>query len=268
MTPQTLKFALALFVFSQPGWALELEGALTQGGMVVGGINPSASAEFRGRPVRVSSKGIFVIGFGRDAPARSLLMLRGKNGRTAYKTLKIKQRGYDIQRIDGLPPGKVDPAQKHLARIRKESALVKRARRRDSPRNDFMHGFVWPVAGRISGVYGSQRILNGKPRRPHYGVDIAAPTGTPVIAPADGEVSLVHSDMFFSGKTLIIDHGHGISSSFLHLHKILVKSGQAVKKGDVVAQVGATGRVTGAHLDWRMNWFEIRLDPALAAPPR
>jgi murein DD-endopeptidase MepM/ murein hydrolase activator NlpD len=127
--------------------------------------------------------------------------------------------------------------------------------------------FIWPVTGRISGVYGSQRILNGKPKRPHYGVDIAAPTGTPVKAPADGVVSLVHNDMFYSGGTLIVDHGHGLSTTYMHLHKILVKKGQRVKQGDVIAQVGATGRVTGPHLHWGMNWFDTRLDPSLLVPP-
>jgi murein DD-endopeptidase MepM/ murein hydrolase activator NlpD len=116
-------------------------------------------------------------------------------------------------------------------------------------------------------VYGSQRILNGEPRRPHFGIDIATPTGTPVKAPADGVVTMVHPDMFFSGGTLILDHGHRLSSSFLHLSKIVVKEGDEVRQGDIIAEVGATGRVTGAHLDWRMNWGKERVDPSLLVPP-
>ena len=131
----------------------------------------------------------------------------------------------------------------------------------------FLAGFIWPLQGPITGVYGSQRILNGEPRRPHFGVDVAAPTGTPVVAPADAIVTLVHPDMYFSGGTLIMDHGHGLSSTFIHLHKVLVEEGQVVKQGDVVAEVGATGRVTGPHLDWRMNLFTVRIDPELLVPP-
>ncbi len=177
--------------------------------------------------------------------------------------MKIAKRDYRIQRIDGLPPRKVTPKAEDLKRIRQETALVKAARRRDDPRTDFMRGFIWPAKGRVSGVYGSQRILNGQPRRPHFGVDVAGPVGTPVVAPADGVVTLVHPDMFFSGGTLVIDHGHGLSSSFLHLSEVLVKEGQRVKQGELIARIGATGRVTGAHLDWRMNLFDTRIDPQL-----
>ncbi|MCW9049607.1 MAG: M23 family metallopeptidase, partial [Deltaproteobacteria bacterium] len=147
-----------------------------------------------------------------------------------------------------------------------EAQLVAQAREKESTQLHFKESFIWPVIGRISGVYGSQRIFNGEPRRPHFGIDIAAPKGTAVIAPAGGEVSLAHQGMFFSGATLIIDHGHGLSSSFLHLDKILVKPGDIITQGQKIATVGATGRVTGPHLDWRVNWFEQRLDPALLVP--
>ena len=158
------------------------------------------------------------------------------------------------------------PSPKNLLRIADEATQVRQARQKDSDLRHFAERFIWPVRGRISGVYGSQRIFNGEPRRPHFGLDIAAPTGTPVKAPAGGVVSLGHAGMFFSGKTLIIDHGHGLSSSFLHLDTILVKVGQTVRQGEPIATVGATGRVTGAHLDWRINWFAARLDPALLVP--
>ncbi len=150
-----------------------------------------------------------------------------------------------------------------LSRIRKEAEQVREARVPDTDQEDFFNGFGWPVKGRISGVYGSQRVYNGKPGRPHYGLDIAVPTGTPVAAPADGIVRLVDSDLYYSGGTIIIDHGHGLFSSFLHLSKVSVKGGTTIKRGQIIGEVGATGRVTGAHLDWRYNWFDKRLDPAL-----
>ncbi len=153
-----------------------------------------------------------------------------------------------------------------MKRIHAEMSIIQEARQRDDSRTDFLRGFVWPLEGRITGIYGSRRILNGEPRRPHYGIDIAAPEGAPVRAPADGIVTLVHPDMYFSGGTLILDHGHGLSSSFLHLSKILVDKGQVIRQNDVIAEVGATGRVTGAHLDWRINLFQTRLDPELLVP--
>lgn len=266
LTSVVLWVAAALWL-AAPAGALELTGDFVQGGMVVGRTDPSARIFLNGKALRVSPDGLFVLGFGRDAPKTALLEQRSGAGNVLHKPLIIGARDYKIECIDGLPPRKVEPSPSDLKRIRKEAAQVKRARAWDAPRTDFTQSFIWPVKGRISGVYGSQRILNGKPKRPHYGVDIAAPTGTPVKAPADGVVSLVHPNMFYSGGTLIIDHGHGVSSSFLHLHKILVREGEFVKQGDVVAHVGATGRVTGPHLDWRMNWFKERIDPTLLVPP-
>ena len=122
-------------------------------------------------------------------------------------------------------------------------------------------GFTWPATGRISGVYGSQRVLNGKPRNPHFGLDIAAPDGTEVFAPADGLVTLTHPDMLLSGGTIILDHGQGLSSTFLHLSKILVEAGSFVKQGELIALIGSTGRASGPHLDWRMNWLDRRVNP-------
>jgi murein DD-endopeptidase MepM/ murein hydrolase activator NlpD len=179
----------------------------------------------------------------------------------------LQQRQYDIQKIDGISHRMMNPSKEDLARIHHEAELVMTARKTASRRLDFQESFIWPVTGRISGIYGSQRIFNGEPRRPHFGIDIAAPKGTTVRAPAGGVVTLAHPGMFFSGKTMIIDHGYGLSSSFLHLSKILVKVGDAVVQGQPIAEVGATGRVTGPHLDWRINWFEQRLDPALFVPP-
>jgi murein DD-endopeptidase MepM/ murein hydrolase activator NlpD len=246
---------------------LRLDGPLTQGGLVRGTAAPGASVRLDGRPVRVSPAGAFVIGFGRDAPGRARLEVTWPDGGREIRGLDIAPRRYRIQRVDGLPPGLVSPGPEDLARIRREAALAAAARRRDDDRTDFLEPFVWPARGPITGVYGSQRVLNGKPRRPHFGIDIAAPAGAPVVAPAAGVVSLAHPDMFFSGATLILDHGHGLSSAFLHLEKILVRQGQRVAQGQPIATVGASGRVTGAHLDWRLNWFQTRLDPGLVVGP-
>ncbi|MCB2146360.1 MAG: M23 family metallopeptidase [Deltaproteobacteria bacterium] len=258
---------LAVLCLPFSAQAFTLEGHLVQGGMAIGKVEPATTVFFHGKAVRVSPEGLFVIGFSRDAEPEAVIELRLPSGTVEKHPVRIEKRSYKIQRIDGLPPRKVSPSAEDLKRIRKDIALVKAVRKKDDPRTDFLQPFIWPVSGRISGVYGSQRILNGKPKRPHYGVDIAAPTGTPVKAPADGVVSLAHDDMFYSGGTLIVDHGHGLSTVFMHLHKILVEEGQRVRQGDVIAQVGATGRVTGPHLHWGMNWFETRLDPSLLVPP-
>ena len=250
---------------AEPG--VHLEGPRVQGGLVRGRVPPDSTVTFQGERVRVSKEGWFLFGFGRDAPPKAVLAVVFPDGRRQRYGLAVKARKYRIQRIDGLPPSKVTPSKKDLARIRKEVALVKRARTVDDGRTDFLGGFRWPVKGIISGVYGSQRILNGEPRRPHYGIDIAAPKGTKVVAPAAGVVTLVHPDMYFSGGTMIVDHGHGLSSAFLHLSRILVKKGQRVKQGQPIAEVGSTGRSTGPHLDWRINLFGRRLDAALLVGP-
>ncbi len=258
---------VALAVAAMAAAALELSGPLVQGALIQGRVAPGTSVVFNDRPLRVSGEGIFVFGLGRDAPAEAVLQVTHADGRRERRRLAVRQRDYEIQRIDGLPPRKVTPPAAQLERIRAEARLAREARRRDDPRTDFLAGFQWPVEGPVTGVYGSQRILNGEARRPHYGVDIAAPVGTRVRAPASGVVSLVHEDMFFSGGTLIIDHGHGVSSTFLHLERILVAQGERVRQGEAIAEVGATGRVTGAHLDWRMNHLTERLDPVLVAGP-
>jgi murein DD-endopeptidase MepM/ murein hydrolase activator NlpD len=253
----------------QPAWAagLQLDGPVEQGGMLMGHAPPGSQVRYDGRAVRLSPQGVFLIGFGRDDKGPAHIELITPDGAHLQRTLAVKQRQYRIQRIDGLPPRKVTPKPEDLARIKADIAAVHHARALDDARTDFLSGFIWPATGPISGVYGSQRILNGKPRWPHFGVDIAAPKGTPVVAPADGMVTLVAPDMFYSGNTLIVDHGHGLSSSFLHLSRILVKEGQRVHQGQTIAEIGASGRVTGAHLDWRMNLVGKRIDPQLLVGP-
>jgi murein DD-endopeptidase MepM/ murein hydrolase activator NlpD len=246
---------------------LELQGEPVQGALIIGRTEPGSTVKIDGAAVRVSKDGVFLLGFGRDAPGKARLDAVFPDGSRTGRDLLVAKRTYKVQRIDGLPPKKVTPSEEDMVRIRKEYALIRNARDRDDAREDFLGGFEWPARGRISGVYGSQRILNGVPRRPHFGVDVAAPVGTLVYAPADGLVTLAHNDMFFSGGTLIVDHGHGLSSSFLHLNAILVKEGDRVRQGDPIAKIGATGRVTGPHLDWRMNLMGARLDPQLLVGP-
>jgi len=261
----TALLALTAALASAPAAALELRGEAVQGGLVTARTVPGAAVTVDGRPVRVSAAGVFLIGFHRDEAGPARIVITKPDGEVVRRELPVRARVYREQRVDGLPPAKVTPDAKALARIKKENAQVARARTLDAPRTDFAGGFEWPARGIITGVYGSRRILNGEPRRPHFGVDIAARAGTPVRAPAAGVVTLAHPDMFFSGGTLILDHGHGLSSAFLHLQRITVTVGQAVAQGDTIAEVGATGRVTGAHLDWRINLFKKRLDPALVA---
>ncbi|MGQ0664903.1 MAG: M23 family metallopeptidase [Pseudomonadota bacterium] len=261
--------AALLAVLAWPGLAgdLALDGPFVQGGLVIGRAAPDAQVEFEGRKLRVSADGVFLIGFGRDASPQARLDIAWPDGQRERRTLEVAPRAYPVERIDGLPERQVTPAPEDLARIAEEAALIAAARARDSPGPDFGFGFVWPVAGTVTGVYGSQRILNGVPRQPHFGVDIAAPAGTPVMAAAAGEVVLVHEDMFFTGKTVVLDHGHGLSSAYSHLSAVGVRAGQRLARGEPLGRVGATGRVTGAHLDWRVNLFDIRLDPALLVPP-
>ncbi len=245
-----------------------LKGQFIQGGLAIGKTQAGSQVIFDQQKILLSATGDFIIGFNRDEKQQLKLTIISPDGTKKSINLKIKKRQYKIQRINGLPKAKVSPRKPEvLARIRKEGAQASQARKRNDERSDYMETFIWPTLGPISGVYGSQRVLNGKPRRPHFGVDIAAPTGTKVIAPASGIITLAHRDMFFSGGTIILDHGHGLSSTFLHLSKLLVKKGDVVKQGDLIAEVGATGRVTGAHLDWRMNLFKRRVDPQLLVPP-
>ena len=246
---------------------LDLEGSLTQGGLVFGTATPGTELSLDGQAVRIAPDGRFVIGFGRDHGPEATLEARFPDGEVTRRPLAIAKRDYQIQRIDGLPSNMVTPPEDVLARIREEAARVAAARAVDRAEALFESGFFWPVEGIVTGIYGSQRILNGEPRRPHFGIDIAAPEGTPVTAPADGVIALAETDLYFTGGTLIIDHGHGLSSALLHMKELWVAPGERVTKGQAVGSVGSTGRSTGPHLDWRINWFKERLDPALLVPP-
>ncbi len=258
---------LTACVAAAPLPAAEISGALAQGGTVFGKTEPGAAVTLDGRPVRVAQDGRFVFGFGRDAPATAMLEIRHPGGVASRTPLEIAPRHYEVERVDGLPQNLVTPDPEEEARIAREQANVTQVRTFDLDDPLFESGFIWPALGPISGVYGSQRILNGTPRAPHYGVDIAAPEGSPVLTPADGVVTLAEPDFLLTGGTLVIDHGHGLSSTFIHLSRIDVAIGAKLRQGEVVGAVGATGRASGPHLHWGMNWFEVRLDPALVAGP-
>lgn len=247
--------------------AVGLKGSLIQGGIIWGNVAPDSRVELGPYEVKVGPNGLIAAGFDRDAPPVVPLKVCRPDGDCELSQLRIEQRDYRIQRIEGVPQKTVTPPASVLERIRKESALIGKARANYLYREDFTKPFVWPLVGPVTGVFGSQRVYNGTPGRPHYGVDVAAPTGTRVVAPQDGVVTLAYDDMFYSGGTLIVDHGQGISSTFIHLSKILVEEGQQIRQGQDIAEVGATGRATGPHLDWRMNWFGQRLDPALLLGP-
>jgi murein DD-endopeptidase MepM/ murein hydrolase activator NlpD len=242
---------------------LEWQGSFQQGSLLLGQLPEGYQASYNKQRLQVTPKGQFLLGLGRQANTVIELVLTDLEGIETTEQFNVRERQYVIQRIEGVPQKTVTPRPKDVERIRSDSWLVKQARKDRTESLDFLAGFQRPLDGPITGVYGSQRFYNGIPKNPHYGVDYAAPTGTLVMAPASGVVRLAHRDLFYSGGTLIVDHGHGLSSTFLHLSDILVEEGMRVERGKPIAKVGATGRATGPHLDWRMNWRQVRIDPVL-----
>ena len=249
-------------------WAeVDLRGKLEQGAVIVGEVDPGAQVSLDGKPVMVSPDGYFVMGFGRDADPQARLQVTHADGRAETRTLAIAKRDYEIQRIDGVERKYVTPPPEVLKRIARERKLKDAARPEDTPDTYFAGKFEWPARGVISGVYGSQRIFNGKPRRPHYGVDVAAPSGTPIVAPADGIVTLARPDMFYEGGLVFLDHGHGLIGYFMHMSKLDVKPSQHVKRGQKIGEIGQTGRSTGPHVHWGMTWRGTYVDPATLVGP-
>ncbi|MEX2616945.1 MAG: M23 family metallopeptidase [Alphaproteobacteria bacterium] len=259
---------LLLMLVAPVADALELHGRMTQGGLIRGRTEPRAVAMLDGRTLRVSPNGDFIFGFNRDAPPKAILSVRLPDGTVTEKVLDVTPREYAIQRIDGLPAKMVTPPPEVLARIRAENEAIAAVRKSDRDATHFLGDWIRPADGPVTGVYGSQRILNGEPRQPHYGIDYAGPVGAPVVAPAPGVVVLARDDMYYTGGTLILDHGHGLTSAFLHLSRVEVKPGETVARGQRIGAIGATGRATGPHLDWRINWFDRRIDPALLLSPQ
>ena len=247
---------------------LQLPPNLQQGQLVIGHAPADAQIEFAGRTLRIGKDGVFVFGIERDARAQVALQVRYADGETRNMTLDVARREYPIERVEGLPQQTVTPNPEIAARIAREQARVAQARTRDDAREDFLHGFALPVHGaRISGVYGSQRIDNGVAKAPHMGLDMAVPAGTPIHAPAVGIVSFADPDLFLTGGSVLIDHGFGLTSSFLHMSRLDVKLNDRIVAGQVIGAAGMSGRATGPHVHWGFNWFDVRLDPALLPKP-
>ena len=257
-----IKFIIFFLLIFNISHAIEFIGDFKQGSFILGKTDPNSKVFIDNRKIRVSNDGYFAFGLDRDRNNNVLIKIKN-NKETKLVEKKVFKRRYKIQRIDGLPPKQVTPPPEVYDRIKKDNILIGKARAIDSKLIFFKDKFIYPIDKYIiTGVYGSQRILNGKPRRPHYGIDFHAPEGTPVKAMMDGEVTLSEKDMYFTGGTIIFDHGHGISTLYMHMKDINVKVGQKVKQGDIVGTLGQSGRATGPHLDIRLNWFDVKLDPA------
>ena len=253
-------FFLIIFLISAHSNALEFEGKFLQGHYIVGITNPSAKIIIDKKEVKVSNDGYFVFGIDRDRKF-DLTITKIQNGKKEKIIKKVLKRKYNIQRIDGLEESKVTPPESVYKRIKDENNKIGKARSINSDLPFFKNQFIMPVEGIISGVYGSQRILNGKPKWPHYGIDIAAKQGTMIKSSGSGTVTMAEDDLYYTGGTIIMDHGHGISTIYSHLENVMVSVGDKINQGDIIGTVGSTGRSTGPHLDFRVNWFQTRLDP-------
>ena len=237
--------------------------SVQQGALVLGKVPPGSEVHYAGRQLRVSGYGTVVFGVGRDESGPLEVEVKRPDGIRDAAQIIVTPRQWPEEKVNGVPPKTVNPPPAIAERIKREQALVTAARARDDDRTDFAKAFIWPVQGRISGRFGNARVYNGQPGAGHSGMDIAVPAGTPVKAPAAGVVTFAAPDLYLTGGTLLLDHGFGVSSNFLHLSRIDVKVGDRVEQGQVIAAVGATGRATGPHLHWGMNWFDVRIDPLL-----
>ena len=262
MDSKIIKFSLLIFFISFKSYAAEFNGKFIQGHYIISKTDPNSTVMIDKKKVKVSKDGYFAFGLDRERKYDVVIQIE-KNGNINKIIKKVQKRKYNIQRIDGLEEKKVTPPEEVYARIKKENKLIAIAREINSDLDFFKDKFILPLENAIiTGVYGSQRILNGKPRWPHYGIDFAGDLGTPIKAMADGIVTLAEKDLYYTGATLIFDHGHGISTLYMHLDEIFVEKDDIVKQGDIIGTVGSSGRSTGPNLDVRLNWFGTRLDPA------
>ena len=255
-----MRILISLFflLITTSSFAVTFDAKFIQGSFILGKTEPGSEVFIDKKKVKVTSDGYFAFGLGRDRKNDVVITINKKK-----IAKKVYKRKYNIQRVDGLEEKKVTPPEEVYERIKKENKWIGESRAINSDLTFFKNKFAIPIENAIiTGVYGSQRILNGKPKWPHYGLDFAADEGTKIKAMLDGIVTLAEPDLFYTGGTLIFDHGHGISTLYMHMKKILIKKGQKVKQGDIIGTVGSTGRATGAHLDVRLNWFQTRLDPA------
>ena len=256
----TRLFFLIVIFFPTNLIAIEFKGKFLQGHYIVGITDPSSQIIIDKKKVKVSKDGFFVFGIDRDRKF-DLTITKITSGKSEKLIKKVLRRKYNIQRIDGLEESKVTPPESVYKRIKEENNKIGKARAINSDLPFFKNQFIMPVEGIISGVYGSQRILNGKPKWPHYGIDIAAKKGTMIKSSASGVVTMAEDDLYYTGGTIIMDHGHGISTIYSHLENVMVSVGDKINQGDIIGTVGSTGRSTGPHLDFRVNWFQTRLDP-------
>ena len=261
MDSKIIKYILVIILICFKVSAVEFTGKFIQGHFIIGKTDPNSKIKIDKREVRVTDDGFFAFGIGRDRKYDVVITLK-KDGNKQKIVKKVQKRKYNIQRIDGLEEKKVTPPEEVYERIKKENKLIAKARAVDTDLDFFKDKFMIPVDNAIiTGVYGSQRILNGKPKWPHYGLDFAQKEGTEIKAMLNGIVTLAETDLYYTGGTIIFDHGHGISTLYMHMKDIFVQKGQKIKQGDIIGTVGSTGRATGAHLDVRLNWFDTRLDP-------
>jgi murein DD-endopeptidase MepM/ murein hydrolase activator NlpD len=263
--PRRALLAAPALLATRGAAAATWRGAPAQGALIVGEAAPGTRLALDGRSVRVAAGGQFAFGFGRDHGPSATLAITPAGGRTEPRMLAIARRQWDVQNIAGLPPAQVTPDEAALRRIAAERERLGQARAADTVLTHFAEPLVWPALGRISGVFGSQRVLNGQPRQPHYGLDVAAPVGTPVSAALAGRVTL-SSDFFFFGQLVVLDHGHGVNTLYAHLSERLVAEGDAVSRGQLIGRMGATGRVTGPHLHFSLSWYQLWLDPQPVLP--
>ena len=257
-----LKIIYLFFLLNlNSSYSAEFKGEFKQGSFIIGITKPGSKVIIDKTEVKITNDGYFVFGLGRDRKNNVLIkIINNKEVKIIEK--KIFKKKYKVQKIDGLAKKLVTPPKEVYERIRKDNILIGKARTINSDLIFFKNKFKVPLEKSIiTGVYGSQRILNGKPRRPHFGLDFAAKEGTPIKAMLDGVVTLAESNLYFTGGTIIFDHGHGISTLYMHLRDVGVTNGQIVKQGDIIGTVGKTGRSTGPHLDIRLNWFDVKLDP-------
>ena len=260
MDSKIITYTLIFFFVCFNVGAVEFKGKFIQGHFIIGQTEPNSKIMIDKKEIKVSKDGFFVFGIDRDRKF-DILITKISNEKKEKIVKKVFKRKYKIQKIDGLPENKVTPPEEVYKRIKKENNAIGEARAINSDLNYFKNKFIMPLDGIITGVYGSQRILNGKPKWPHYGIDIAAKQGTHIKSSANGIVTMAEDDLYYTGGTVIMDHGHGISTIYSHLENVLVSVGDKINQGDIVGTVGSTGRSTGPHLDFRINWFQTRLDP-------
>ncbi|MBL8631070.1 MAG: M23 family metallopeptidase [Rhodospirillaceae bacterium] len=266
-------FAVLLFLLPASAFAadLEIEGRFEQGGLAIGTVPMGATVSYNGKPVQTTYVGRFVVGFERDMTVPAKFDVKLPDGRVESRTIQIQPRQWPTEKVTGLPPKLVKPDKKTQTKIDADNKLMAAVRQRTESVPFFETGFMVPAEGKISGVFGSQRVLNGQPRDPHLGLDIAGPVGTPVRASADGVVSLAQKDMVLTGQTVVIEHGFGLDTVYIHMNAIRVKDGQSVKQGDIIGEIGKSGRANGPHLHFGVMWFDVRLDPQVVMavlPPR